>query len=43
MPGKVELVDCEDLGMEAVRKIDVVNFPVFLAVDDKGTDFFKAL
>ena len=36
----VELVDFEDLGMEAVRKIDVVDFPAFIVVDDKGNDFF---
>ncbi|HVT88958.1 MAG TPA: FumA C-terminus/TtdB family hydratase beta subunit [Tepidisphaeraceae bacterium] len=40
---KVELVDFEDLGMEAVRKIDVVNFPAFIVVDDKGNDFFEEL
>lgn len=37
---KVELVDFEDLGMEAVRKIEVKNFPAFIIVDDKGNDFF---
>ena len=37
---KVELVDFEDLGMEAIRKIEVVNFPAFIIVDDKGNDFF---
>jgi fumarate hydratase class I len=40
---KVELVAFEDLGMEAVRKIDVVDFPAFIVVDDKGNDFFEAL
>jgi len=40
---KVELVDFEDLGMEAIRKIEVVNFPAFLVVDDKGNDFFEEL
>jgi len=40
---KVELVDFEDLGMEAVRKIEVVNFPAFIVVDDKGNDFFEEL
>jgi fumarate hydratase class I len=40
---KVELVDFEDLGMEAIRKIDVVDFPAFIVVDDKGNDFFEAL
>src|SRR4249920_3226884 len=40
---KVELVDFEDLGMEAVRKIEVENFPAFIVVDDKGNDFFAGL
>ncbi len=40
---KVELVDFEELGMEAVRKIEVVNFPAFIVVDDKGNDFFQGL
>jgi fumarate hydratase class I len=40
---KVELVDFEDLGMEAIRKIDVINFPAFIIVDDKGNDFFQQL
>lgn len=39
----VEIVDFEDLGMEAVRKITVENFPAFIIVDDKGNDFFKEL
>ncbi|MFC3053401.1 fumarate hydratase [Kordiimonas pumila] len=38
---KVEVLDFEDLGMEAVWKIDVVDFPAFIVVDDKGNDFFK--
>lgn len=38
----VEVVDFEDLGMEAVRKIRVENFPAFIIVDDKGNDFFEA-
>jgi len=38
---KVEVLDFEDLGMEAVWKIDVVDFPAFIVVDDKGDDFFK--
>jgi fumarate hydratase class I len=37
---KVEVLDFEDLGMEAVWKIDVVDFPAFIVVDDKGNDFF---
>jgi fumarate hydratase, class I len=40
---KVELVDFEELGMEAVRKIEVVDFPAFIVVDDKGNDFFVGL
>lgn len=37
---KVELVDFEDLGMEAVRKITIKNFPAFIVCDDKGNNFF---
>ena len=37
---KVEVLDFDDLGMEAVYKIDVVDFPAFIVVDDKGNDFF---
>ncbi len=37
---KVEVVDFEELGMEAVRKIEVVDFPAVIIVDDKGNDFF---
>jgi fumarate hydratase, class I len=40
---KVEVIDFPELGMEAVWKIDVVNFPAFILVDDKGNDFFKKL
>jgi fumarate hydratase, class I len=39
----VELVDFEELGMEAVRKIRVENFPAFIIVDDKGNDFFASM
>ena len=39
----VEVVDFEELGMEAVRKIEVENFPAFTIVDDKGNDFFADL
>ncbi len=39
----VELVDFEELGMEAVRKIVVEDFPAFILVDDKGNDFFEQL
>lgn len=37
---KIEVLDFEDLGMEAVWKIEVENFPAFIVVDDKGNDFF---
>ncbi|HBH83792.1 MAG: fumarate hydratase [Bacteroidetes bacterium GWE2_41_25] len=36
----VEMVDFEDLGMEAIRKIRVENMPAFIITDDKGNDFF---
>ena len=36
----VEIVDFPELGMEAVRKIEVENFPAFIICDDKGNDFF---
>jgi len=39
----VEVVDFPELGMEAVWKIKVENFPAFILVDDKGNDFFKQL
>ena len=37
---KVEVLDFADLGMEAVWRIEVENFPAFVVVDDKGNDFF---
>lgn len=37
---KVEVLDFAELGMEAVWKIEVVDFPAFIVVDDKGNDFF---
>ncbi len=40
---QVETVDFEDLGMEAVRKIKVRDFPAFIVVDDKGNNFFDQL
>mgnify|MGYP000613278483 CR=1 FL=1 len=39
----VEVVDFEEMGMEAVRKIEVENFPAFIICDDKGNDFFEGL
>ncbi|MEX2578086.1 MAG: fumarate hydratase [Verrucomicrobiales bacterium] len=38
---KVEVLDFAELGMEAVWKIEVENFPAFILVDDKGNDFFR--
>jgi len=37
----VEVLEYPELGMEAVWKIDVVDFPAFVVVDDKGNDFFQ--
>jgi fumarate hydratase class I len=37
----VEVLEYAELGMEAVFKIDVENFPAFVVVDDKGNDFFS--
>ena len=40
---KVEVLEYPELGMEAVWKIEVVDFPAFIVVDDKGNDFFASL
>ncbi|MBA5775821.1 fumarate hydratase [Stappia sp. F7233] len=40
---KVEVVEFEELGMEAVWRIEVEDFPAFIVVDDKGNDFFQEL
>jgi fumarate hydratase class I len=40
---KVEVMEYPELGMEAIWKIEVVNFPAFVVVDDKGNDFFQNL
>ncbi|MCE5242198.1 MAG: fumarate hydratase [Desulfobacteraceae bacterium] len=40
---KVEVLEYPELGMEAIWKIEVVDFPAFILVDDKGNDFFKQL
>jgi fumarate hydratase class I len=37
---KVEVIDYEELGMEAIWCIEVEDFPAFIVVDDKGNDFF---
>ncbi len=39
----VEILEYPELGMEAVWKIDVVDFPAFILVDDKGNDFFQQI
>ncbi len=40
---KVEVLEYPELGMEAVWKIEVVDFPAFIVVDDKGNDFFAGI
>ena len=40
---KVEQIEYPELGMEAVWRIEVVDFPAFIVVDDKGNDFFASL
>jgi fumarate hydratase, class I len=40
---KVETVEYPELGMEAIWRIEVEDFPAFIVIDDKGNDFFKAL
>ena len=40
---KVEVLEYPELGMEAIWKIEVVDFPAFILVDDKGNDFFKQI
>ncbi|WP_395666016.1 fumarate hydratase [Methylocella sp.] len=40
---KVEVLEYPELGMEAVWRIEVENFPAFIVIDDKGEDFFKEL
>jgi len=40
---KVEVVEYPELGMEAICKIEVEDFPAFILVDDKGNDFFKQI
>ncbi len=40
---KVELVEYPELGMEAIYRIEVENFPAFIVIDDKGNDFFAQL
>ena len=40
---KVEVVEYPELGMEAIWRIEVQDFPAFIIIDDKGNDFFKEL
>jgi fumarate hydratase class I len=40
---KVEVIEYPELGMEAIWCIEVVDFPAFIVVDDKGNDFFAKL
>ena len=40
---KVEVLEYPELGMEAVWRIEVEDFPAFVVVDDKGNDFFARL
>ncbi len=40
---KLELLEYPELGMEAIWKIEVVDFPAFILVDDKGNDFFRQI
>lgn len=40
---KVEVVEYPELGMEAIWRIEVADFPAFIIIDDKGNDFFKEL
>ena len=39
----VEVVEFEELGMEAIWKIEVADFPAFILIDDKGNDFFQMI
>jgi fumarate hydratase class I len=40
---KIEIVEYPELGMEAIWRIEVEDFPAFIVIDDKGNDFFKEL
>jgi len=40
---KVEVLEYPALGMEAIWKIEVEDFPAFILVDDKGNDFFRQI
>ena len=40
---KVEVLEYPELGMEAVWRIEVENFPAFIVMDDKGNDFYEGM
>jgi len=40
---KVEVLEYPELGMEAIWRIEVEDFPAFILVDDKGNDFYKQI
>src|SRR5262249_61877845 len=40
---KIEVVEYPELGMEAIWRIEVVDFPAFIVIDNKGNDFFDGL
>jgi fumarate hydratase class I len=40
---KVEVLEYPELGMEAVWRIEVENFPAFIVIDDKGNDFYESM
>ena len=40
---KVETIEYAELGMEAIWRIEVVDFPAFIVIDDKGNDFFTGM
>ena len=40
---KVKILEYPELGMEAIYRIEVVDFPAFILVDDKGNDFYRQL
>lgn len=40
---KVEVIDFQELGMEAVHRVEVENFPAFIVINDKGEDFYAAV
>src|SRR5215472_2082092 len=43
LAAKVDCIEYPELGMEAIWRIEVVDFPAFIVIDDKGNDFFKDL